>query len=145
MKKALKYISAYGLWLINLGLSAWLFYISRTAVIALLAVFYQTGDYQFSKTVNLIDRVVTIALGLSWLVFSVFTEEAYRSHALKKDLLKQFAKFTGPLLLCIFVVDLILFWLQGIGGDAWMRWFVLAIELLSGLGLYVFGRIPSTK
>ena len=136
---------AYSLWIIDLGLSGWLFYISRTALIGLFAVFYQAGDFQFEKTVNLVDRAFTILLGLGWLVFSIFTEEAYRSHALKKDLLKRFARFTGPLLLIIFVVDLVLFWLQGIGGDNWMRWLILAIELIVGLGLFVFGRISSTN
>ena len=145
MNKVLKYLIAYGLWFINLGLSAWLIYISRTAVIALFAVFYQAGDYQFSKTVNLVDRILTIVLGLGWLVFSIVTEESYRTGARKKNLLKRFARFTGPLVLCIFVVDLILFWLQGIGGDNWMRWFILAIELVSGLGLFVFGRISGTN
>ena len=136
---------AYSLWIIDLGLSGWLFYISRTALIGLFAVFYQAGDYQFSKTANLADRVFTLLLGLSWLVFSVITEEAYRTHALKGDLLKKFARFTGPLLLIIFAVDVLLFWLQGIGGDNWVRWLILAIELVAGLGLFVFGRIPSTK
>jgi hypothetical protein len=145
MKKVPKYILAYSLWFINLGLSAWLFYISRTAVIGVFAAFYQAGDYQFSKTVNLFDRVFTVVLGLGWLIFAIFTEESYRTGALKKDLLKRFAKFTGPLLLMIFVVDIILFWVQGIGGDNWMRWLILAIELVSGLGLYMFGRIPSTN
>ena len=145
MNKVLKYILAYSLWIIDLGLSGWLFYISRTALIGLFAVFYQAGDFQFSKTVNLVDRVFTVILGLGWLVFSIFTEESFRTGALKKDLLRRFARFTGPLLLCIFVVDLVLFWLQGIGGDDWMRWLILAVELVAGLGLFVFGRIPSTK
>ena len=48
-------------------------------------------------------------------------------------------------LLCIFVVDLVLFWLQGVGGDNWLRWSVLAIELFSGLALCVFGRISGTN
>ena len=142
MNKVLKYILAYSLWFISMGLSGWLFFISRTAIIALFAVFYQVGDYQYTKTVDLVDRILTVVLGLGWLVFSIFTEESYRTHALKKDLLKRFARFTGPLLLCIFVVDLVLFWLQGVGDD-WMRWSVLAIELVSGLGLFLFGRISS--
>jgi hypothetical protein len=145
MNKILKYMLAYSLWILDLGISAWLFYISRTALIGLFAVFYQAGDFQFSKTVNLVDRVFTVLLGLGWLVFSIFTEESFRTHALKGDLLKRFARYTGPLLLIVFAVDLLLFWLQGVGGDNWMRWFILAGELVAGLGLFVFGRIPSTK
>lgn len=145
MNKVLRYILAYSMWFTNLGLSAWLYYISRTAIIAVFASFYQAGDYQYSKIVDLVDRIFTVVLGLGWLIFSIISEESYRTGARKKNLVKRFARFTGPLLLCIFVVDLILFWLQGIGGDNWLRWFILAIELISGLGLFVFGRISSTN
>ena len=117
----------------------------RTATLALFAAFYQAGDFQYQKTVNLVDRVVIVLLGLGWLVFSIITEESYRTGALKKGLLKRFSRFTGPLLLCIFVVDLILFWLQGIGADNWLRWLILGIELVLGLGLFVFGRNLNTN
>ena len=51
------------------------------------------------------------------------------------DLIKRFAKVTGSVLLGIFGVDLILFWLQGVGRGDWLRWFMLAAELGIGITL----------
>jgi hypothetical protein len=42
--------------------------------------------------------------------------------------------------LCIFVADLILFWLQGIGYDDWLRWLILLAELIMGSVLVLYGR-----
>ena len=54
--------------------------------------------------------------------------------------MKRFARVTGPILLCIFVADLILFWLQGIGYDDWLRWLILLAELIMGSVLVLYGR-----
>ena len=144
MSKVLKYAIAYGMWIVNLGLSAWLIFISRTALLAFLAVLYEPGDFQFTKIVNLVDRIFTVVLGLGWLVLAIFTEENYRTGALKENLLKIFARYTGPLLLCIFIVDLMLFWLQGIAGDNWLRWLILTAELVIGLVLVLYGKKTAT-
>ena len=145
MSKVIKYMIAYGMWIVDLGLSAWLYFISRTALLGILALSYEQGDFQYSKAVDLVDRIFVVVLGLGWLVFSIFTEEYYRTGALKENLLKRFARVTGPLLLCVFVVDLILFWLQGIGGDNWLRWLILAAELVIGLALIVSGKKNATN
>jgi hypothetical protein len=50
---------------------------------------------------------------------------------------------TGPVLLGIFIVDLILFWLQGAGGGDWLRWFILAVELGIGMALLRSARSQS--
>lgn len=140
MSKVVKYTIAYGMWIVDLGLSAWLFFLSRTTLLGILALFSEQGDFQYAKMVDLVDRIFVVVLGLGWLVFSIFTEEYYRTGALKENLLKRFARVTGPILLCIFVVDLMLFWLQGIGGDNWLRWLILAAELVIGLALVVYGK-----
>lgn len=145
MNKVIRYATAYGLWIVDLGLSAWLFFISRSTLIAILAMSSNVGDFQYTKTVNLVDRIFTVVLGLGWLVLAIFIEENFRSNALKDDLFKRFARVTGPLLLIIFVIDLVLFWLQGIGPDLWFRWLILAAELVLGLVLVVSGRISDTN
>jgi hypothetical protein len=138
MNKISRYAVAYAMWFANLGLSIWLFYISRTVLLTVFALFYQAGDWQYTKTVNLIDRVVTVVLGLGWLIFAIITEDLYRTGVKKENLLQRFAKATGPLLLCIFTVDLIFFWVQGIGTSNWLRWLILAAELGSGIALVVY-------
>ena len=145
MSKVFRYMLAYSMWIINLGLSGWLIYTSRIVVLALFASSDQVGEFQFTKTMNLVDRSLTVILGLGWLVFSIFAENYYRTGVANNNLMKRFARYTAPLLLSIFVIDLILFWMQIIGGDIWLRWLILAIELFSGLALFVFGRIPDTN
>jgi hypothetical protein len=140
MSKALKYIIAYGMWIVDLGLSAWLFSVSRTTLLTFLAQFYELGDFRYSKTAGLVDNAFTLVLGISWLALLIFTEEYYRTSALEEGLTKRFARVTGPILLCYFVVDLILFWLQGIRGDDWLRWLMLSAELVVGLLLVMYGR-----
>ena len=92
------------------------------------------------KTAQLIDQVFTILLGLGWLALFVLTEGYYRAGALQENLLKRFARVTGPILMCIFLVDLILFGLQGFGGGDWLRWLVLSAELVLGLMLILYAR-----
>ena len=136
MRRVIQYFIAYTLWIVNMALSLWFAYLTRTSALGILALFYQQGDFQYTKLVNLVDRVLVVVLGLGWLVFTVVTEEYFRSGAKKKSLPIRFARVTGSLILCIFVVDLTLFWVQGIGD--WMRWLILIIELSAGLALVVF-------
>jgi hypothetical protein len=138
--KVFKYAVAYGMWLVDLGLAAWLLIMSRTVLLAFLALSYEQGDFRYLKRAQLIDATSTILLGLGWLALFVLTEGYYRAGALEVGLMKRFARVTGPILLCVFVVDLILSWLQGIGGDDWLRWLILPAELIIGLVLVVYGR-----
>jgi hypothetical protein len=140
MSKAFKYAVAYGMLLVDLGLSAWLFIMSRTVLRAFLALSYEPGVFRQLKRAQVIDQISTILLGLGWLAFFVLAEGYYRAGALEEGLVKRFARVTGPILLCVFVLDLILFWLQGIGGDDWLRWLILLAELIVGSVLVVYGR-----
>ena len=88
----------------------------------------------------MIDQTSAVLLGLGWLALFVFAEGYYRAGALEEGLVKRFARVTGPILLGIFVADLILFWLQGIGYDDWLRWLILLAELIIGSVLVVYGR-----
>jgi hypothetical protein len=140
MSKAFKYAVAYGMLLVDLGLSAWLFIMSRTVLRAFLALSYEPGVFRQLKRAQVIDQISTILLGLGWLAFFVLAEGYYRAGALEEGLVKRFARVTGPILLCVFVLDLILFWLQGIGGDDWLRWLILLAELIIGSALVIYGR-----
>jgi hypothetical protein len=133
MARIINYVGAYVLWLADLGLTFWLLFITRTAFLDIFALFYKEGAWVFSRRVDLVDKFFTIFLGLGWLVFMIVTEGYFRAGILRDDLLIRFARVTGPVLLGIFGVDLILFWLQGGGGGDWLRWLILAAEL--GLGI----------
>lgn len=140
MSKVIKYVIAYSMWFADLGLALWLAYLSRAALLAILALFYKQGDFQSAKMIDLMDRIFTVVIGLGWLIFSIFTEEYYRAGALKESVLKRFARVTGPILLCIFIVDLIIFWIQGISANDWLRWLILTAELGIGLALFLYGK-----
>jgi hypothetical protein len=143
MAKLIKYAIAYLLWIADLGLAFWLIYLSRIVFLDILALFYKEGAWVYSRRVDLADKVFLVILGLGWLVFMIVVEAYFRAGALSRDLPKRFARVTGPVLLGIFSIDLILVWLQGIGGGDWLRWFILAAELGFGIFLLVSARPQS--
>jgi hypothetical protein len=145
MKKVINYAIAYGMWIADLMLAFWLAYLSRTDFLGILALFYKKGQWQYSRQVDFADKAFMLVLGLGWLALMVIIEEYFRVGIQKKDLLKRFARVTGPVLLCLFVVDLILFWLEGIGSGNWLRWIILAAELGIGTALLVSAKTRSTS
>ncbi len=137
MRNIISNVVSSVLWIVDLALAFWLFYFIRTAYLDIFALFYKQGHTQYAHLVDFLDKAFIILLGLTWLALMVIVEEYFRAGAQKGDELKRFARITGPLLLCIFAVDLLIFWLQGIGGGNWLRWLILAGELGIGLALIV--------
>ena len=143
MRKTIKYISAYGLWFVDLGLATWLLLIARSALMAVPALIFNPETFEYPKRAEVTDKVFVLLLGIGWLAFMVITQEYYSSGLKKGDLVKRFARLTGPLLLCIFVVDSILFWIQGNGANNWLRLLIIIAELVVGLILVIFARIKA--
>ena len=140
MREVPKYIIAYAMWFVDLGLSLWFFFLSRTTLLAFLAVINKPGDWWYAQRAVLADRVFTILFGIGLLAFFVISEEYFRAGALEDGLVKRFARITGPLILCIFSMDLILFWLQGGNTAEGLRWLILLVELLIGLSLVLYAK-----
>ena len=145
MTRIIKYGSAYVMWIVDLALALWLAYLCKEGFVAILTLFYKEGNFAYLNASNFADRVFTIMLGLSWLIFMIIIEAYFRAGVLKDDLLKRFAAVTGPMLLCIFMVDLILFWIQGVSVRAWLRWLILAAELGIGMALLVSAKTRFTS
>jgi hypothetical protein len=143
MAKIIKYVVAYLMWIVDLGLSFWLFLMSRTVFLGLFALSYKEGNLVYAQRVDFADKVFSILLGLAWLAFMIIVEAYFRAGASRDDLLKRFASITGPVVLGIFGVDLILFWLQGVGGGGWLRQSVLVAELGIGILLLMLVRFQS--
>ena len=143
MAKIIKYAGAYLMWIVALGLSFWLFLMSRTVFLGLFALSYKGGNLVYAQRVDFADKVFSILLGLGWLVFMIIVEAYFRAGASRDDLLRRFARITGPVVLGIFGVDFILYWLQGVGGGGWLRQSVLAAELGMGIILLMFARFQS--
>lgn len=143
MTKIIKYVGAYLMWIVDLGLTFWLIFISRTVFLGALALSYNEGHLAYAHRVEFADKIFSIILGLGWLGFMIVVEAYFRAGALRDDLFRRFARVTGPVLLGIFSVDLILLWLQGVGGGTLIRWLILAAELGIGIALLVSVRYPS--
>jgi hypothetical protein len=149
MVQFIKYIGAYLMWIADLGLTFWLIFISRTVFLSIFALSYKGGpsfyaQQVYSQRVDFADKLFSIMLGLGWLAFMIAVEAYFRAGAAGDDLFVRFTRVTGPVVLGIFVVDLILFWLQGVGGGDWLRWLILAAELGIGITLLKLAR-PQSK
>lgn len=145
MKKALKYIIAYILWIVEIGFALYLCYISRSLILGIMTFNLKVGNVQYQQRMNLTDRVFVLILGFGWLIFMIFVEEYFRTGVLKGDLPKRIVGVTWPVLLAAFLVDLVLLWIQGVGSSSWLRWLVLAVELGAGVGLLVFAKTRLTS
>ena len=86
------------------------------------------------------DTVFTILLGIGLLSFLVITQEYYLKGADNGDLIKRFARITGPVFLGIFIVDSILIYLQGFDLNNWYRLLIIMVELIIGLILIIYSR-----
>jgi len=145
MKKVTDQILAYGMWIVDLLLAFWLAFLSRNVLLEILALFYQKESWSYPRWVVVIDRFYTLMVGLGWLVFMIIVEQYILTGIKKGNLLKRIARVTGLVLLAIFAVDLIQVWLQGIGSNSWLRWLILAAELIIGTGMYVFYKSKATS
>jgi hypothetical protein len=145
MNKLIRYLGAYVMWIAQLGLALWLAYLSKEVFLDILALFYKKGSFAYLNAANFADKVFTILLGLSWLAFMIIVEAYFRAGAGEGDLMKRFANVTGPVLLCIFAVDLISFWIHGVTSSDWLRWLILMAELSIGMVLLVSVKTRSTS
>jgi hypothetical protein len=145
MTRVFRYSLAYLSWIVDLGLGIWLFFLGRTALLDFFALSYREGALSYAYRVDFIDKMYVVLLGLAWLAFMIVLEQSFRTSALSDKLPRRIAMVTGILLLAIFVVDLILFWIQGVESGSWLRWLVLAAELGIGIALITAGKTRRTS
>jgi hypothetical protein len=140
MSKILKYASSYLMWIINLAIAFWFMLIARSDLTNFLSLFAKSGDLTYGHQVDFIDKAFSITMGIAWLALMIIVEEYYRKGVEKGDLRKRFARITGPLVIAVFVADLIALWLGGITSGNFIRWLILAAELGIGIALIIEGR-----
>ena len=140
MRNFFKYVFTYSLWIIDFGLAAWLAFITRTVLFAVPSLFFHPGTLQFPKRAEVMDKVFTILLVIGLLTFLVITQEYYLNGARKGNLLERFARVTGPVFLGIFIVESILFFMQGIDLNNWYRLMIILAELVLGILLIIYSR-----
>jgi len=143
IKKSINYVIAYALWIVTILLGLWFVILARSDFQGALATFYARGSVTYIQRARFFDQIFVFVLGLLWLVFMVVTEWYFRTGAPRPDWLKRFAQVAGPVILLVFVADLFLFWLQGASSGNWLRWLVLAGELVIGIVFLLYARSPS--
>ena len=128
------------MWFVDLGLAGWFALITRTVLFAVPPLIFHPENYQFPKRAEVMDKVFTLLLGIGLLIFLVITQEYYHKGVRNGDLIERFARVTGPIFLGIFLVDSILFYLQGFDPNNWYRLLIILAELVLGILLVIFSR-----
>ena len=145
MTRVFRYAIAYLLWILDLGLGIWLILLGRTALLGIFALSYKPGALTYAHRVDFIDKMYVIFIGLAWLTLMIVLEHSFRTSALTEKMPRRFATVTGALLLSIFVLDLILSWLQGGPSGNRLRWLILAAELGIGIALITAAKTRRTS
>ena len=128
------------MWIIDLGLAGWFAFITRTVLFAVPPLLFHPGNFQFPKRAEVMDKVFTLLLGIGLLTFLVITQEYYQKGVQKGNLIERFARITGPIFLGIFIVDSILFYMQGFELTNWYRLLIILAELVFGILLVMYSR-----
>jgi hypothetical protein len=139
MKKGLGYVIAYLAWAVTMALGVWFILISREGVLGVL-VLYAGDSLPRMWQAKFLDKAYVVVVGLLWLVLVIVAEEYFKRGVPQRDLMRRIANVVGPELLLIFVADVGLLLLQGIGSAGWLRWLILGGELVIGMALFLLGR-----
>lgn len=137
------YIPAYLFWILLALLGGWLALVGRETMTALFGVYYVGDSITRSWRVRFYDKVYVLGAGLIWLIITTVTEEYFRQGVARNELLRRFARMAWPELALLAVADLTLFLLQG--GYGWLRWLIIAAEVLLGVGFWFIARTPAKK
>lgn len=140
IQKFSKSIIAYLLWIILLLLGIFLFILTRNLILGLLGTYYVTESIVTIWRVRFLDPAASVILGLLWLILMVWSEHQLRRSVRRGELMPQFARFAGPLMILLFIVDFSLFLLQTTKFlDIW-RIVILAFWLIGGVSLTIYGQ-----
>lgn len=140
----LRYALAYLMWVVVMALGIWFIVISRNGLLGAFGVYgarYVESAVTRAWLERFYDKVYVILVGLLWLALTVVAEAYFREGVRRRTLLRRFARIAGLELLLIFLADLFLLWVQG-WNATWPRWLILGSELVSGIALVVFSRLP---
>jgi hypothetical protein len=143
--KALKVVAAHLLWLVNGLFGAWLLYISRNTWLALFDRYYINGSPTYANRALFMDRIFSILLGLAWFFMIIFTQSYFLNGVAKNDMMRRFAKASGPIVLAIYGVDVILALTQGLTNIGWSRFVIILVELVLGIALVRLGQVKKVS
>ncbi|MBN2549681.1 MAG: hypothetical protein JXB15_11015 [Anaerolineales bacterium] len=143
MKKISAYLSIYLALFGCFVIGAWFVWRSFDTLTYLLAErkieAIETAQSEVGRQSSLIAMGWTVFVSLILLIVLMYAESAFRKGTARGNLLQRIAGIYGPIILLIFLVDLVALNIRGWVGT-WVYWLVLVLELGAGVGLLIYGR-----
>lgn len=128
----------YVLLVIILLVGLWVFFLGREVSSGWMRLYYVGESFTRGYQAGFFDRMITLFLGLGWLVLFVVSEELMRRQPTQARVLTVFSRFMGTLCLLAFVLDILLVvFVTGAAAVNWIRWLVIITELVLG-GCFAF-------
>lgn len=148
MKKIwIKYIIAYGMWIVFTLVGILFIIMSRTSLLGLLNLYYvpkeTMGQFQRGMEAQFLDKAYLLVVALTVLILVIVVEEYFKHGVQRGDLAKRIFKVFGPEMLCIFAASLASAFLVGFSP---LIWLALIAELVAGIIMVYLGiKLPGAK
>jgi len=148
MKKLwVKYVIAYGMWIVFTLAGIWFVIFSRNSFIGLLNLYYVQeeglGKFQRGMEVQFLDKVYLLVVAFAVLILMIVVEEYFKRGAQRGDLAKRIFMVFGREMLFIFAASLASAFLLGFSP---LIWLLLAGEFLASIIMIYLGiKLPAAK
>lgn len=148
MKKIPAYLSIYPALFGCFMIGAWFVWRSFDTLTYILAErklgAVETAQSVVGRQSSLIAMGWTVLVSLILLIVLMYAESAFRKGAARGNLPQRIAGIYGPMVILIFLVDLVALINRGWVGT-WVYWLILFLELSVGAGMLIYARIKRVK
>ena len=132
-------ICVYLVWFPIVALLFWIALQLHTAVENGLIAFYVRDQPLLIRTADVIVKYSFAFMICIWIVAIILIEAYLRNGLKKKSLVKRFSRIFGPGLILLFLIDLFNILMMELNTAGWLRWVVIAAELLVGGVITYYG------
>jgi hypothetical protein len=140
-----QYIIAYASWAIFILLFLVILLLGRETWLAALRNYWARDNLARQYSINFLDRVFVLIVGITWLILMLVIESYFRNGITKGNLIHRVSTGLGYEILVIFLIHLAMTWMVGITAQPITRWIVLVLELVIGGGLIITSRKTAKK
>ena len=143
IKNWIKYILAYGLWMVFTLVGILFLMVSRNSLIGLLEIYYVRGNFQRGMEVQFLDKAYLLVVAFAILIIMIVVEEYFKHGAQRGDLAKRIFKVFGFEILFMFFASLASGILVGFNS---LIWLLLVGEFVASIAMIYFGiKLPAAK
>ena len=142
-----KYLIAYGMWIVFTLAGIYFVIISRTSLVGFLDLYFVPkevlGTFQRGKEAQFIDKAYLLVASFIVLILMIVVEEYFKHGARRGDLAKRLCRVFGREMLFIFAASLASAFLVGFSPLIWLALFA---ELIASIVMIYFGaKLPGAK